>query len=85
MRCQSLQSVDFPNGLINETTTNIRYMFYDCTSLTELDLTEQDLSNVTNYDNFVPNVSTLTIKYNLNRINNDIISAFSNVNWVAVS
>lgn len=85
MGCQSLKNVTFPNGLINETTTNIRYMFDDCPLLTELDLTEQDLSNVTTYNSFVPNVSTLTIQYNPNKINNDIISAFSNVNWVAVS
>ena len=43
----SLHTIDFGNFCINETTTNMGGMFSDCSSLSSLDLSSFDTSNVT--------------------------------------
>ena len=45
---RSLETIDFGNFQVNETTTDMRFMFGVCQSLTSLDISHWNTSNVTN-------------------------------------
>jgi len=84
--CTSLKTIDVSN-LISQTATSIWGFFKNCNSLEFIDATNWNTLNVTYvgyYQDFVPNVGTITIKYKASQWNNDIISLYSNVNWVNV-
>ena len=82
--CSSLTTLNLTNfntsGVIDMSS-----MFNGCNNLTTLDLSSFDTLNVSEFLGFVPNVSTLTIDYDSSKWNNDIVSAFSDVNWNDVS
>ena len=57
---QALRVIDFGNFNVNETTTNISSMFYNCSSLTELNVTDWNTVEVTNMDNIFYGCSCLS-------------------------
>ena len=56
----NLTEIDFGHGLDTSKVTNMRSMFYDCGSLTSLDLSGFDTSNVTNMQGMFSSCSSLS-------------------------
>ena len=56
----NLTGIDFGHGLDTSKVTNMRSMFYDCGSLTSLDLSGFDTSNVTNMQGMFSSCSSLS-------------------------
>ena len=56
----NLTEIDFGHGLDTSKVTNMRSMFYDCGSLTSLDLSGFDTSNVTNMQSMFSSCSSLS-------------------------
>ena len=56
----NLTEIDFGDGLDTSKVTNMRSMFYDCGSLTSLDLSGFDTSNVTNMQSMFSSCSNLS-------------------------
>ena len=54
-------------------------------SPTTIDIRTLDTRNVTSYDGFVGNASTMKVYYNSTRFNQAIVSRFSSVDWVNVA
>lgn len=49
--CSKLQTITWGTNFSTSKVTDISYMYYQCTSLTELDLSKFDFSKVTSFDN----------------------------------
>ena len=49
-KLKSLRAINFGNFRINETTTNMLAMFYECSALVSLDVSGWDISNVTSME-----------------------------------
>lgn len=56
----NLTEIDFGHGLDTSKVTNMRSMFYNCGSLTSLDLSGFDTSNVTNMQSMFSSCSSLS-------------------------
>lgn len=50
--CSSLQTVNFLQNVDFSKVTDISFMLYGCSSLKEIDVSNWDVSNVTNFDHF---------------------------------
>ena len=57
---RSLRTIDLGNFKVNETTKNMNYMFNGCSSLTSLDVTNWNTSNVTDMRGVFGGCSSLT-------------------------
>lgn len=58
--CQNIKTIIFCDHIDTSNITNMNYMFYNCTSLTSLDLSSFNTSNVTNMNWMLCNCSSLT-------------------------
>ena len=81
-RCYELVSVSDLSGWDTSNVTNVSAMFVGDTKLAGLDIRKCNLSGVTSYNNFVPNVSSLAVYYDAYHFNESIRNQFPKVNWV---
>lgn len=78
--CTSLKSIDLSNIDVSN-VTSLESMFYYCNSLKYINLSSWNTQNVGRYEDFVPNVSTLTIDYDSTIWNMAIKRAYNQVKW----
>ena len=73
-RCENLEEINFNNNFYTDNVTNMSRMFFDCSSLTKLDLNNFNTGNVINMEGIFEGCSSLK-ELNLTNFNTENVTS----------